>query len=157
MQPLQCCITLHVQQCCNETVTEVLRTCLTSLINWPTCQFLLLLAASKTLDLRGLECCWPLALEGGDCHVVACSVSGLPVTSFIRFRSDNNWLVHSRSKSSCSLCTLLCLVLLYFQHSIVSRASIRCHPSGNQLTMLQRASFQSILSECTWVCFTLGL
>ena len=57
MQPLQCCITLHVQRCCNEAVTEVLKTCLTSLINWPTCQFLLLfIAASKTLNLRGLEC-----------------------------------------------------------------------------------------------------
>ena len=62
---------------------EVLRTCLTSLINWPSCQFLLLLliAASKTLNLRGLDVAdrLPRALEGGDCHVVTCLVSELSV------------------------------------------------------------------------------
>ena len=140
MQPLQCCVTLHVQRCCNEAVTYVLRTCSISLIKWSTCQFLLLLiAASKTLDLKGLECRWPLALEGGDCHVVTCSMSNLSVTSFIGFRSDinNYWLIRSLSESLCSLCILLFLVLLYFQHTNVSKASIRCHPSGNQLTTLQ--------------------
>ena len=71
-------------------------------------------------------------------HVVTCSVSDLSVTTFIGFRSDINWLIRSLSKSLCSLCILLFLALLYFQHTNVSRASIRCHPSGNQLTTLHR-------------------
>ena len=33
VQPLQCCVTLHVQHCCNEAVTKVIKTCSTSLIN----------------------------------------------------------------------------------------------------------------------------
>ena len=53
--------------------------------------------------------------------MVTCSVSDLSVTSFIGFRSDINWLIRSLSESLCSLCILLFLVLLYFQHTNVSK------------------------------------
>ena len=73
-----------------------------------------------------------------DCHVVTYSVSDLSVTSFIGFRSDFDSAYPLTKRIFMQLMHTSSLVLLYFQHTNVSRASIRCHPSGNQLTTLHK-------------------